>query len=204
MPCIYCGEKTGLVAEVQQDGLHVAGMEKELIQFKQNLSKGVSLKLSFIVMQGMRYTHLEREGMVLRDRTCDLGDARPSWGTLCMEECNSLYVPVTTTRSAGEQASADYLSEVETSIICRCVGLLRYLRSACGELIVVAKELSRGLAKPTMSDVSRLKKMARYLKGAMGLATWPPTLMAFEDLGVHRQRLGQRQNHQGKVWAQAS
>lgn len=207
MQCIYCGEKTGLVAEVQHDDPHMVGKEKDLIQFKQNLSKGVSLMRPSIIMQGMQYSHLEREGMVLRDGTCDLGDTKPSLGIFCREDCNSSHVPVTTTRSAGEQASADCLNEVETSIYCRC-GLLCYLRSACGDLNVVAKELPHGLAKPTTSDTPRLKEMARYLKSTMGLPTWLPKsdgiwkISAFSDSDwtndkIARKKRGRRR-HKGR------
>lgn len=164
--------------EVHQGDLHVAGKEKGIVQFKQNLSKDVSLKWSSMITQGMRHSHLKCERLVLREGTRDLGEKRASalFGTLYMEDCNGSTTcsAITTTRSIEEQANADYVNEAETIIDRRGVGLSRYPRyTRCG-LSFVVEELSDGLAKPMASDMARSKKLARYIEGTMDLAAWLP------------------------------
>lgn len=57
---------------VRRGDLHIAGKEKAIIQSQQNISKDMSLTWSPAIPEGMRYSHLERERLVLKGGTWDL------------------------------------------------------------------------------------------------------------------------------------
>lgn len=176
-PCFYRDERTGLIVGIHQDDLHVAGREAGIVQFHATLSRDISLKRSPIIKETTRYAHLKRERLMMKDGTWDFGNPKHAMAilrVLNIADCDPLYVPITTTRTIKVQQRADYLNDSETSIYRRCVGLLRCLRTTRGDFNFVAKELPHGLARPMTSDMARLKKVARYLKGAMDVATRLP------------------------------
>ena len=86
-----------------------------------------------------------------------------------MEDCKSLSSPGAAAEKASPKLKAEEEQELgvaEAKIYRRAAARINYMALDRADLSFASKEASRGMAKPTVGDVVRLKRILRYLKGS--------------------------------------
>ncbi len=174
-PSIFYRPTDDIVMDVHMDDGHAAGPAECLRRLLKELGERLLLKHVGIIdgSEGAdRYSYLKQNKQRIgghiatkpRDKYVD-----DVLKLLELEGCK----PVSTPGVKGDMPGDDELLEnAEAALYRTCVGkLLYYGHNQRGDVQYTIKELSRHVSKPTERAMRKLKRVARYLKGAKELVS---------------------------------
>ena len=139
-------------------------------QLEVDLAPKVRLKWTGLLGVGSRYSFLRCERARTEEGTWILGDKRHTEkmiNLLGLGAAKAVDTPMVRLRDSDTDESRAPLDSHSATLYRRCVGLARYDRAHRGDKSFVVKELSHGLASPTLGDMARLRRYVRYLKGCL-------------------------------------
>ena len=99
---------------------------------------------------------------------------------------NAVMTPLTEQKSLNLHDETTACDQVQHSLFRAVVGKLQYITGVRPDLMFATKCLSYKLASPTLADLTRAKKVLRYLKGTHVRLAVPSVLTSFRVLSLLR------------------
>ena len=89
--------------------------------------------------------------------------------TVQLQHAKAVMTPLTEQKSLNLHDETTACDQVQHSLFRAVVGKLQYITGVRPDLMIATKSLSYKLASPTLADLTRAKKVLRYLKGTREL-----------------------------------
>ena len=165
MPCLYYHPGRDMFVVVHVDDFLCSGELKDLTWLRTSLEKHYELKgevlkpNSYVSYLGRRISW-QTDGVSVEGENKYIEKMATDWN---MEKCSAVSTPGTS-EDKREDGGDEELPPNEASLYRRSAAMGVYMSHDRPDISFAAKEVARGMARPTKKDVIKLKRLIRYLK----------------------------------------
>jgi hypothetical protein len=174
-PCVYYHPGKDMTVVTHVDDFLCSGQKHELLWFKEMLSVQFEMKAEILGGRSDESKEINFLGRTIRQTADGIemeGDPKhvkillDEWDMSSSKTVSSPGADIEKANIREKQDEERGLEDKEATIYRRAAARLNYMSLDRADLSYASKECSRGMAKPTVGDIVRLKRVLRYLKGS--------------------------------------